>query len=281
MSVHTRTHTFQSCPQSPVCVFPTLRGSPVFPTWNTSTDISVSTSLQGQLMFQIFESSSSRWSLPPLNFTVSITLAAYLPLAYSALYGYYVCIWLRQMSPGPAACWDPIRFIAFPCPNHSIHFWEFLVSHICSWPVPSVLLSRPLWRLLPKSHLGELSHCWALVRILLLPWFSQIHKNLWYQRSPYLFKPHCVPCRNLEMTPLPNPESDFLPLDPKQYSSGLSTHKIHLKAISLASGCNYSPKGKTGARETVSSSSQQWPLTYVDVRHCLSTLHLLSNWLLL
>lgn len=52
-----------------------------------------------------------------------------------------------------------MRPVVFPCPDGSSHFWKFLVSQVCSQPVPHILLSRPPWWLLPESHLVEVLHC--------------------------------------------------------------------------------------------------------------------------
>lgn len=96
---HAHTHPVQPLSPKPCACVPCTRSLTRF---SYMKDLLYATRFppvcQGQ-QCQIFESSSSHWSPPPLNFIVSLILAAYSLFAYSALYSYDICIWMRQMSP--------------------------------------------------------------------------------------------------------------------------------------------------------------------------------------
>lgn len=229
---HAHTH-FRLVPKAPCACSLQLRGSPIFfYLKHLYRHLSFHQSARPadvpdlwKLQLTLFFSSSELHSIHYFDCLSALSLLCLMWL---------LCLYMTEADvtrPCEPVGNNKVHSLPLSKPLHSF-LGIFSFSHLLMTSSPCSSLPSTL------TFASQTSHCWALVRILLLAWFSQIHKNLWCQRSPQLFKPHCVPCRNLEMTPLSNPESDFLPLDPKQYSSGLSTRKIHLKAISLASGCN-------------------------------------------
>ena len=135
--------------------------SAIFPTWKTFHRQPSPTSIQGPadvpdlwtLWFTLTSSLPELYGVRYLGCSFALLRAALILLFYL-----HINKWPNITRP-----YQPVgiqmRPVVFPCPDGSSHFWKFLVSQVCSQPVPHILLSRPPWRLLPESHLAEVLHC--------------------------------------------------------------------------------------------------------------------------
>lgn len=169
-------------------------------------------------------------SLPPLNFTVSVMVAAALSLLCLVLLLYLYMNEANVTRPNQPVGIQ-MRFIAFPVQIVPVMSGIFGFSDLLMTSSPYSSLLYTLMFASQKPLRGSAS----LLSPLLLSWCSQIHKILWFQRSLQLLQCHCVPRRSSEVTSPRNPESVFILLAPKPYSVGLKSYRVELKTLSLPS----------------------------------------------
>ena len=171
----------------------------------------------------------SHWSLPPLNFTVSVMVVTAHRLLWLLLSLYLYVNEAKVTSPYQPVVYK-MRFIAYPSRLFQL-FLEYLVSQICPGPVPHSFLFCSPWGLFPKNHKGEVPYGWAL-------WFSPgapKSRNLVVPKGTV--RPSASPCSKQRFGDdlSSNPESEFILWAPEQFYVGLKSHKDLPKAGSLAS----------------------------------------------